>query len=547
MVVSNYRPISLLSCLGKLMERCVYKHVYNYLHFNDLLYKKQSGFLRGHSTVYQLLDIYQQVVSSLDSKQNLCMVFCDISKAFDRVWHRGLVFKLRQHGISGPLLNWFVNYLEGRKQSVVVNSVRSRSLSVNAGVPQGSVLGPLLFLVYVNDISENLLSISRLFADDTSLACSATQIPDIEGILNHDLFMISNWAKQWLVDFNPSKTVAMLFSNKNIDPPTLLFDNVHIQFVEDHKHLGLTLSSNGKWQVHVNNLTKSASKILGIMRNLKFKLKRDSLNQIYISFLRPILEYSSVAWDNCTEREKESLEKIQIKAARIVTGLTRSASLTNIYREIGWLSLDNRRKYQKIILVYKIINGLTPNYLTDIFPRQVNNRTDYTLRNANDFDLIACRTELFAKSFFPSAVSLWNELPQDLKSIESISLFESSILRTFSVPKVPRHYFIGDRKYSVFHARIRNKCSNLNHDLFTNHIIPDPSCICGHEVEDADHYFFHCTRYTASRIKLFRDLHCFHPLSTRLLLLGSSDFSFEDNAKIFRSTQVFIRESERFT
>ena len=127
----------MLSCVGKVMERCVNKHLYNYLYFSGLLYVKQFGFLRCHSTVHQLLDLYHQIVSSLDHKQNLCMVFCDISKAFDRVWHRGLIFKLKQLGFNGPLLNWVKDYLSNRQQSVIVNTARSSSRLINAGVPQG--------------------------------------------------------------------------------------------------------------------------------------------------------------------------------------------------------------------------------------------------------------------------------------------------------------------------------------------------------------------------------------------------------------------------
>ena len=183
-------------------------------------------------------------------------------------------------------------------------------MSLNVGVPQGSILGPLLFLVYVNDISENLLSVLWLFADDTSLACSASFTADMEGILNHDLIMISHWAKQWLVTFNLSKTVAMFFTSKrNNQLPNLIFNDVRINFVDNHKHLGLTLSSNGKWKAHIDNLCRSVSKLLGMMRTLKFRLKRDSLNQVYVSFLRPILEYAYVVWDNCTKREKENLAK----------------------------------------------------------------------------------------------------------------------------------------------------------------------------------------------------------------------------------------------
>ena len=544
--VGNYRPISLLSCIGKLMERCVHKHLYNYLQSNNLIHSKQSGFLKGHSTVHQLLDIYHHVVQAIDYRQNLCMVFCDISKAFDRVWHPGLVFKLRQLGINGPFLNWLHNYISLREQSVMVGTAISSKALTNAGVPQGSVLGPLLFLVYVNDISENLVSISRLFADDTSLACSATSINDIEGILNHDLLIISQWAKQWMVSFNPLKSEAILFSNQSLNPPSLTFNDTPITFVNNHKHLGISLSNDGKWHEYISNTLTSASKILGIMRSLKFKIRRESLNQIYVSFLRPILEYASVVWDNCTAREQESLEKVQNEAARIVTGVTRSVSLNNLYREIGWLSLSDRRAYQKLILTFKIVNGLCPTYLSDIFPSTVGARTDYPLRNASDIDIIRRRTEIFANSFIPSAVSRWNELPLGIRSINSLSLFKSKIRNMFSSAVVPKHFFIGARKLAVLQTRIRNKCSDLRSDLFTNHLAQDTLCLCGHLLEDAEHYFFQCEQFSAQRLKLFSELRMYHPLNTSKLLFGSVDFNYEDNCKIFLTVHTFIKESKRF-
>ena len=148
-IPANYRPISLLSNLGKIIERIIFKHVYNHLFSNNLLYKYQSGFRPEHSTTFQLIDIFHHICQSFDAKQYSCMVFCDISKAFDKVWHRGLLFKLRQNGIKGRLLAWVSNYLSDRKQRVQINCATSSLRSVNAGVPQGSVLGPLLFLVYV--------------------------------------------------------------------------------------------------------------------------------------------------------------------------------------------------------------------------------------------------------------------------------------------------------------------------------------------------------------------------------------------------------------
>ena len=167
------------------------------------------------------------------------MVFLDVSKAFDRVWHKGLIFKLKQFGIEGELLEWISDYLSGRKQKVVIRNSSSSLRRVNAGVPQGSVLGPLLLLVYINDISESLLSLTRLFADDSSLFYSAANIKDIEGIINHDLRMLVSWAAQWLINFNPLKTEAMLFTLRLIESlPNLIFDGTRIKFVTEHKHLG---------------------------------------------------------------------------------------------------------------------------------------------------------------------------------------------------------------------------------------------------------------------------------------------------------------------
>ena len=289
---SNYRPISLLSNIGKLQERIIFKHIYNHLHENNLLYKYQSGFLPNHSTTYQLIDIYHHICQTFDTDQFSCTVFCDVSKAFDRVWHKGLIFKLKQYGISGSLLNCVTDYLNNRTQRVFIRSCMSSSLPINAGVPQGSVLGPFLFLIHINDIADSLLSLTRLFADDSSLFCSASSIQDLEGIINHDLNILAAWAKQWLINFNPLKTEALLFTLKLYEHlPNIEFDGSSVSFVSDHRHLGLTLSNNGRWNKHIENIVNSASKIIGIMRKLKYTFHRVALNQICVSYVLPVLEY----------------------------------------------------------------------------------------------------------------------------------------------------------------------------------------------------------------------------------------------------------------
>ena len=212
--VSNYRPISLLSCLEKVPERVIFKHLYNHFRDNDILSPLQSGFTPGDSTTNQLTFPYNTFCKALDSGKEVCVVFCDVSKAFDRVWHKGLLCKLRAAGITGSLQFWLSSYLSERRQRVILPGTQSDWNYIHAGVPQGSILGPLLFLLYINDIVNDIESNIRLFADDTSLFLVVDNPNTAAETLNTDLEKITEWAKTWLVKFNPAKTESLLTSRK---------------------------------------------------------------------------------------------------------------------------------------------------------------------------------------------------------------------------------------------------------------------------------------------------------------------------------------------
>ena len=182
--------------------------------YRNLITPYQSGFIKNDSTVNQLTSIYDDICHALDQGKEVRAVFCDISKAFDRVWHRGLIYKLFAFGITGLLLHWFESYLTSRKQRFVYASASSAWSPINAGVPQGSILGPVLFLIYINDIVTNIQSNIRLFADDTSLYVIVENPNEAAAVLNADLDAIYSWSKSWFVTFNPLKTISMLFSKK---------------------------------------------------------------------------------------------------------------------------------------------------------------------------------------------------------------------------------------------------------------------------------------------------------------------------------------------
>ena len=403
---SNYRPISLLCQAGKAMERCVHKELFNYINDKKLLTPFQSGFVPGDSTTFQLLHTYHTFCEAVDSGKEVRVVFCDISKAFDRVWHRGLIHKLRDMGCSEEVLKWFSSYLTNRRQRVVNNGQTSEWTFVKAGVPQGSILGPLLFLIYINDIVTELHASVRLFADDTSLYIIVENPITAAFTLSHDLNFISTWASDWLVRFNATKTLSMILSLLKNPPlhPTLYMNNTPIATTASHKHLGLTFSNNCSWNEHINNITKTAYSRLNLLRALKFKVNRNALEKMYISFIRPLLEYSDSVWDNASTESKKQLEAVHNEAARIITSATKLCSIKKFLTDLGWESLQSRRSKHKLILFYKMVNGLAPEYLQTLVPPTVQNTTSYNLRNANNLRNIRANTNLFYNSFLPSTI-----------------------------------------------------------------------------------------------------------------------------------------------
>lgn len=539
---SNYRPISLLCQSGKSMERCIHKMMFNYIQEHKILTPFQSGFTPGDSTTFQLIHTYHTFCEAVDRGKEVRVVFCDISKAFDRVWHRGLLHKLAGIGCTKGILKWFSSYLSDRRQRVLLHGQASEWAFVKAGVPQGSILGPLLFLIYINDIVNELQASVRLFADDTSLYLIIDNPNTAAIVLNNDLRHISSWADDWLVNFNPSKTCTMLISRKQepIDHPPLFMSNILIGNTNNHKHLGLTFSNNCNWTEHISNITTAAWTRLNLLRVLKFKLTRHALEKLYISFIRPLLEYSDAVWDNATTENKKQLEAVHNEAARIITGATKLCSIDNLLADLGWDSLQKRRHKHKLMIFYKIMNGLTPDYLQNIVPPLVQETVSYNLRNSGDLRNIRTHTNLFYHSFLPSAIRAWNELPDDVKSSPTVQSFKYKLNRDIHSP--PKYFNAGSRIGQILHARLRMECSSLNSHLYRKNIVDSPSCSCG-EFESAYHFFFQCKKYSVARHTYLSDL---NNLTTHQLLYGSMDASDNENEILFLKVQEFIINSGRF-
>ena len=561
-VAKNYRPVSLLPILGKIFEKCLYDDIYNYFESNNLFTTCQSGFRKGDSCVAQLLSITHDILKGFDVSPALDTrgVFLDISKAFDRVWHEGLIFKLKSYGISGPLLGLIQNFLFERSQRVVLDGQSSEWTEILAGVPQGSILGPLFFLIYINDLPDDIISKIKIFADDSSLFSLIVDQLRCSIELNRDLEKINNWASQWKMAFNPdpSKQAVEVYFTRKLkppDPPVLNFNGTDIA-VEDHqKHLGLFLDKKLTFDHHLNEKFAKANRGIGLINNLRKFLSRRSLITIYKTYVRPHLDYGDIVYDipgNASFSEK--IEKIQYNACLAITGCFRGTCREKLYLELGLESLSDRRFIRRMVFFYKIVKGFAPGYLTDYLPPLTR---EGGRRERPYFEEQFFRTERYRASFFPYCVIEWNKLDRNLRDLPTVKQFKNALL-AFLKPKITQIYSVLDNKGVIFLNRLRMGFSHLREHKFRHNFqdTQDPLCSCqvNSAVETTEHFLMHCSVYANVRRTMFDrllqldiNLLPFKPKTLfNLLIYGDSKLKYTQNHDILSITVKFLRESGRF-
>jgi len=274
-----------------------------------------------------------------------------------------------------------------------------------------------------------------------------------------------------------------------------------------------------------------------------YALDRKTLETIYFSFMRPKLEYASIVWDDCNSKEKNLLERCQLRALRIVTGGKKGTSHAELYNETSWNTLESRRKKNKIEFAHKILNKNAPDYLVEILPTTVNH---HNLRNNNNLKQFKFRTEKFRKSLLPDCIRLWNGLSLDQRGIECLDKFKASINNNFKKSENNPLYNFGERKINIVHAQLRMGCSNLNSHLFNLHVIDEPKCSCSYRLENNAHFFMDCKLYHNQRLNLIANIIPFCSFELNVLLYGSKVLSLTDNLQIFSFVHEFIKESGRF-
>lgn len=351
----------------------------------------------------------------------------------------------------------------------------------------------------------------------------------------------------------------MIISLRQRNPhpnPVLLLNNIPLQQVQQERYLGMILTTNMSWKEHIHNLTSKATKKLGILFNMKDKLSRTAKSKYYISFIRPLLEYGGVVFDNCTAHESNSLELVQRRAAILCTGAFKRSPTHLLLSDVGWDSLSNRRKNAKVILMYKIVNGLTPPYLRELIPPQVQSTTPYPLRNRRNYRIPPTRTQLSHHSYIPASLRQWNELDPDLRNSRTLHSFKYKIKSKFKKHPLVKAYSTSFGPCSKYLTQIRLGLSKLKAHLFSFNIIPDPICpYCPNNVHETScHYLLECPAFAAQREVMFRSLRELLPLTIinnnrkclDAIIHGNQTSSTTTNIQIFRLVHKYIKETERF-
>ena len=315
---SNYRPISLTCILCKVMEHIIASNLSKHLNKQMILYELQHGFREKRSCETQLIQLVEDLGRQLYLRKHTDLILLDFSKAFDKVNHLKLLYKLSCFGVKSNTLNWIQSFLIGRTQTVVLDGESSEEVNVTSGVPQGSVFGPLLFLLYINDLPENIQSQVSLFADDTAVYLTVTNMQDNQ-VLQSDLESLQHWERFWDVEFNPGKCqVIHITYSKSPVKSSYFMHNQELESVDAAKYLSVTISKDLSWNTHINNITSTstANKTLGFVKRNVVTKNKDIKTMAYNSLVRPQVEYASAVWSPYTKANINEIEKEQRGAAR---------------------------------------------------------------------------------------------------------------------------------------------------------------------------------------------------------------------------------------
>ena len=430
---TNYRPISLLSSFSKLLERVVARQMEGFLRVNNILYKHQYGFRKEHNTFHPVLHFINNIYDALNNEMpKFCLgIFLDFKKAFDTVHRKILLEKLKHYGFRGVANHWFENYLQGRKQFVSIDGVDSELSEIEFGVPQGSVLGPLLFLLFINDLDKATNFSTFMFADDTTFQLSAQNLLQLTDTANNELEKASIWFKCNKLTLNASKTKFIIFRNKNMK---IQGENISLKIggetlervgfdmpLKNLKFLGHIIDEHLSWADHISYVRSKISSGNYALARTKHLLPPNIRLILYNSLVRPHLEYGIVTWGGAQVTKLRPIEVAQRKAIRSVAGKSANSHTEPLFASLGLLKFSDLFKYNCAIFMHKYYNKCLPNSFEGMFTQltEPNRTLGYrTPRSVNSF------VDKLPSAFLPR---IWNGLDRQLKTIKSHPVFKRSL------------------------------------------------------------------------------------------------------------------------
>lgn len=426
-LLNNYRPISLLPAISKILEKLVFTRLSNYLVDKNVLDDRQYGFRKKASTIDAISDLYSSILKSLEKNEKVLAVFCDLSKAFDTLNHTILLKKLNHYGIRGVALEWFTNYLKERKIYTYFNNTESTSTeNVEYGVPQGSVLGPLLFILYINDLKNSLENSSAiLFADDTTLYNNNKSEEILFRETNVDLDLISNWFKANKLSINALKTKYILFRKKTHKISSfhnLTLDGKILERVQSTCFLGMHFDEILSWNTHIDNLHKKLSSCLYALNCSKRLIDKRNKIKLYYALFESRLRYGINLWYNTTKQNINKITKLQKRALRIIYNEKYNASTEPLFKQSKIMNIHGLYEKDILTMMYKFYHYKTLPYLDNIFTRN-NDIHRHNTRHRHDPHIQSYKLQISLNSFLHKAPFMWSSIDMSIKSAPSLYSF----------------------------------------------------------------------------------------------------------------------------
>ena len=420
---SNYRPISITSVLCRTLEKIIRKHLVKHMQDNELLSPDQHGFTEKRSCESNLLQTVEDIITEMDKGMPIDEIYLDLAKAFDKVPHRRLLYKLKHMGINTSILTWIESFLTNRQQRVQIKGNVSTPRNVWSGVPQGSVLGPILFIIYINDLPEKITSLTKIFADDTKIYRPITSIEDADA-LQRDLDSLVEWCYIWKMAFNTDKCKVMHYGKKN-QRYLYHMDGNLLDEVKEQKDLGVMISNDLKSESQVIYCVKRANQKLSMIKHTFSYIDEEVFLLLYKVFVRPILEYCQTTWAPYLQKDINMIENVQRRATKLVKSI-KDLEYEDRLAHLKLYKLSDRRCRGDMLYFYKILNGmvnLDPLKLVTMSKNPYGSRGhDYKLQHVYP----APKTDLGRNVFSNRIVLPWNRLPASVVNSPTTEVFKST-------------------------------------------------------------------------------------------------------------------------